>query len=96
MLTGRAGGRGAHGHPNTAGPRTAHDVRARLGLPANAFLIASLGEVTAHKRIGVVLQALARLVGAGVDAHYVVVGNVAGDLDLGVQAQRIGIASGCT
>ena len=81
------------GIPAPPDPGPPMTLRARLGLPANAFLIASLGEVTAHKRIGVVLQALARLVGAGVDAHYVVVGNVAGDLDLGLQAQRIGIAS---
>lgn len=84
-------GRITMGVPLPANPGPKPLLRRRLGLPNNAFIIGSFGEITPHKRIPVVLQSLARLLAEGIDAMYVIVGNVALAFDLERQAQELGV-----
>ncbi|MSQ26751.1 MAG: glycosyltransferase [Dehalococcoidia bacterium] len=56
-------------------------VRRGLGLHPDRFVVASLGEVTQHKRFAEVLAALRQLAAAGADFQYVVIGNTA-DFDI--------------
>src|SRR5262249_39546989 len=66
-------------------------ARAELGLPADAFIAASLGEATPHKRIIEVLEGCAAFSRTDPDAVSVVGGNVAGSIDLPGTAERLGI-----
>lgn len=79
------------GIPLPPNPGSKPALRQRLGLPEEAFLIGSFGLATPYKRIPSVLQALARLVAQGIDAHYVVVGGVAPELDIADIAKALGI-----
>lgn len=62
-------------------------TRRRLGLPEEGLLVGCLGEATHHKRLDVVMRAIARVP----DAFLVIVGNVAPGLDLPREAARAGI-----
>lgn len=62
--------------PESTESKTA--ARRRLGLPADGFVVASLGEVTEQKRIGEVLGALQHWAASGGDFMYAIVGNATG------------------
>ena len=68
-------------------------VRKSLGLPQKSVVLASFGEATHHKRIPSVLDAVAQLLLDNMDVYYVVVGNVAPDLDIVGAARNLGIAN---
>ncbi|MCX6020731.1 MAG: glycosyltransferase family 4 protein [Chloroflexi bacterium] len=67
-------------------------ARAALGLPSGAFIAASLGEATPHKRILEALEGFAVFSRTHPDALYVIVGNVAASVDLPGTAARLGIS----
>jgi len=58
-------------------PRDAGEARARLGLPADAFVVATCGYLAPHKRLDLVLQAFARLRRRHADALWLVAGEPA-------------------
>lgn len=58
------------------------EVRRRLGVPADAFLVASFGHITPSKRLEVSLRAFSRLHRRAPEAVYVVVGEVSSHYDL--------------
>lgn len=62
-------------------------IRRRLGLPEDAFIVGCLGEATHHKRLDVVMRAVARVP----QAVLAIVGNVAPGLDLGLEVAKAGI-----
>lgn len=71
-------------------PRAA--ARCRLGVPQDAFVVGSFGEVTENKRIVEVLAALQRLAISGVAFQYLVVGNDRA-YDVRAAAARAGLGS---
>ena len=75
--------------PPDPGPKP--QLRQRLGLQANAYVVGSFGVATSYKRIPSVLRAVAQLAAEGIDARYVVVGEVARDLDIARDAAELGI-----
>ncbi len=58
-------------------------ARRDLGLPADAFVFASFGFVTPHKRLDAALAAFARLRAARPAARFLICGEVAAQYDLG-------------
>lgn len=71
-------------------PVSREQARKKLDLP-DKLLLASFGLITPEKRIRSVLQALARLRGQGVDAHYVLVGGQTDHYDVRAEAASIGV-----
>ena len=67
-------------------------LRRQLGLPEEAYIVASFGQATHHKRIPTVLRSVARLLSEKVNVYYVIVGNPAPDLDMEKQARELGVA----
>lgn len=67
-------------------------LRRQLGLPEDAYVVASFGQATHHKRIPTVLRSVARLLSEKVNVYYVIVGSPAPDLDLEKQARELGVA----
>jgi glycosyltransferase involved in cell wall biosynthesis len=61
---------------------TREAARTALGLPQDAFLVASFGFITPVKRLDVALRAFARLRREAPDAHYLLVGDVSPYYDL--------------
>ena len=61
---------------------SASDLRDRLGLPADALLLASFGFMTRPKRLDVALRAFVRLAREVPRARFLVVGEVSKDYDL--------------
>ena len=61
---------------------TREAARAALGLPQDAFLVASFGFITPVKRLDVALRAFARLRREAPDARYLLVGDVSPYYDL--------------
>jgi glycosyltransferase involved in cell wall biosynthesis len=59
----------------SAAPDARAKVRDSLNLPADACVFAAFGRVTAEKRVGPILNALAQLVDAGSSAHVMFVGD---------------------
>jgi glycosyltransferase involved in cell wall biosynthesis len=57
-------------------------ARRRLGLPDDAFVLASFGHINAWKRVEPTLRAVAALRADGVDARYILVGSVSPNYDL--------------
>jgi glycosyltransferase involved in cell wall biosynthesis len=57
-------------------------ARRRLGLPDDAFVLASFGHINAWKRVEPTLRAVAELRADGVDARYILVGSVSPNYDL--------------
>jgi len=84
------------GMPLPPDPGPVAGLRARFGLPQERFIVGSFGQATAQKRIPQVLQAVANLARQGLDGHYVIVGNVARELDVLGDADRLGIADRVT
>ena len=56
--------------------------RGRLGLPEDAFLVATFGFMTRAKRLDAALRAFARLAGEEPRAHFLIAGDVSKDYDL--------------
>lgn len=59
------------------------EMRSRLGIPADAFLVGSFGFVTPHKRLEVSLRAFARLRREHPGSRFVVAGEVSPYYDVG-------------
>ena len=75
--------------PPDPGPKA--DLRGRLRLPDKAFIFGSFGLATPYKRISTVLRSLTTLVARGIDAHYVIVGEVAANLNLAGEIKALGL-----
>ncbi|MFV9504159.1 MAG: glycosyltransferase family 4 protein [Oscillochloridaceae bacterium umkhey_bin13] len=71
-------------------------ARARLGLPAEAVLLASFGHINAWKRVEPSLRALAVLRAEGYPAYCVLVGSVSPNYDLAALIQRMGLEQAVT
>jgi glycosyltransferase involved in cell wall biosynthesis len=67
-------------------------VRRDLALPDDAIVFAGFGRVTAEKRIGAILRALAALTAAGVNAQLMLVGDTADYPAVTGDLARLGIA----
>lgn len=67
-------------------------IRRDLGLPDDAILFAAFGKVTAEKRIGAILRALAAITAQGVNAYLMLVGEADGYTGLADDLARHGIA----
>lgn len=72
--------------------RDRESARAALGLPPDAFVLASFGHINAWKRVEPTLRAVAALRAEGVDARYILVGSVSPNYDLAglVARSRLG------
>ncbi len=73
------------GDGESAGAPAASDpaaLRARLGVPPDALLIAAFGYMTRAKRLDVALRAFARLAARHPQAYFLVVGEVSKDYDV--------------
>jgi glycosyltransferase involved in cell wall biosynthesis len=71
-------------------------ARARLGLPAEAALLASFGHINAWKRVEPALRALRQLRDDGRDARYLLVGSVSPNYDLAGLVGRMGLSDAVT
>jgi glycosyltransferase involved in cell wall biosynthesis len=71
-------------------------ARARLGLPADAAILASFGHINAWKRVEPALRALRELRDEGRDARYILVGSVSPNYDLNGLIGRMGLAEAVT
>ncbi len=69
-----------------------HEARARLGLPANALILASFGHINAYKRLEPALRALLELRYDYPDARYILVGSISPHYDVSGLVQRMGLA----
>lgn len=74
--------------PPTAAEQGA--LKARLGLAADAFIVASFGFVTPHKRLEVALPAFARLRQSHPTAEFVIVGETSPHYDFAAALTRFG------
>ena len=72
------------------------EARARLGLPADAAILASFGHINAWKRVEPALRALRELRDEGRDARYILVGSVSPNYDLAGLIGRMGLAEAVT
>lgn len=72
-------------------PLPGRSRRAELGLPADALLFASFGQVTANKRIDLALAALAQISAEIPQAYYLLVGEVHPQVDLASLIQQFGL-----
>lgn len=59
-----------------------HSIRSELGLPENAVIFGSFGQITAEKQIDVALRAFSGLRQSYPDARYVLAGEAQADIDL--------------
>ena len=75
-------------------PRAA--ARARLGLPADALVLASFGHINPYKRVEAVLRALKTLRAEHADARYLLVGSVSPNYDLRSAIARAGLENAAT
>ncbi|NTW04063.1 MAG: glycosyltransferase family 4 protein, partial [Oscillochloris sp.] len=72
------------------------EARVRLGLPANAAVLASFGHINAWKRVEPALRALRQLRDEGRDARYILVGSVSPNYDLIGLIGRMGLSNAVT
>ena len=70
------------------GTDTRSRVRRALAIPDDSLTFAAFGKITAEKRIDQVLRAFGRLVSEGVDAHLLLIGDVADDPTLSQKVTR--------
>lgn len=68
-------------------------VRRELAVPETAIVFAAFGKVTAEKRIGAVLRALAALAAEGLDAYLLLVGDGAAYASLATETAALGITA---
>lgn len=78
--------------PALVQPRDGRSRRAELGLPPDAVLFASLGQITAEKQLDRALRAFRRLRQTVPHAHYLLVGEVRPDVDLPALLQALDLA----
>lgn len=72
--------------------RDVGEARARLGVPAEAFVVVTFGYLTPHKRLDLVLEAFARLRRRHADALWLIAGEPApGCGSLGEEIERAGL-----
>lgn len=67
-------------------------ARARLGLPAEASIIASFGHINAYKRLEPALRALSALRAEGRDVRYILVGSSSPNYDVNGLVARMGLS----
>lgn len=84
------------GIPLLPHPGEPAELRARLGLPTDAFIVGSFGVATRSKRIPQVLRAVRELAKGGGAVHYVVVGTVSPGYDLAAEVAELGMAEHVT
>jgi glycosyltransferase involved in cell wall biosynthesis len=66
-------------------------ARARLGLPADALLLASFGHINAYKRLEPTLRALLELRRERPDLRYILVGSISPNYDVRGLVERMGL-----
>ena len=71
-------------------PQAQRSLKRGFGLDPDAFLIASFGFVTPHKRLEVALPAFARLRASRPDAHFAIVGECSPHYDFAAALARFG------
>jgi glycosyltransferase involved in cell wall biosynthesis len=67
-------------------------ARARLGLPAEASILASFGHINAYKRLEPALRAVSALRAEGRDARYILVGSISPNYDVAGLVGRMGLS----
>jgi glycosyltransferase involved in cell wall biosynthesis len=67
-------------------------MRARLGYPDSAIVFAAFGKITAEKRVGSIVRAFSTLVGEGIDARLLLVGDSSGYASLTHELSAGGVA----
>ena len=72
-------------------PRPVRSRRAELALPAEALLIAAVGQVTAAKQLPLALRAFRRLLDFVPEAHFLIVGEVLPEVDLDAAIGELGV-----
>ncbi len=77
--------------PQPIPPNRAHSRRAQLALPAEALLVAAVGQVTAAKQLPLALRAFRRLLGFVPEARFLLVGEVLPEVDLDGVIAELGI-----
>lgn len=81
-----------------AEPASAADMRRQLNIPADALVFAAFGKMTAEKRVGAVLSALASSAREGAKVHLLLIGDtsayptLASDLSAAGLSERVTIA----
>jgi glycosyltransferase involved in cell wall biosynthesis len=78
--------------PATMAVHPGHSRRPELGIPDDAVLFASYGQITAEKQIELALQTFRRLRKSHVPAHYLLVGEATLDVDLPSLIAGLGLA----
>ena len=77
--------------PQPIPPQLARSRRAELGLPAEALLIAAVGQVTAAKQLPLALRAFRRLLDFVPEARFLIVGEVLPEVDLDAIIGELGV-----
>ena len=77
--------------PHLVVPRRERSRRAELGLPAEALLIAAVGQVTAAKQLPLALRAFRRLLDFVPEARFLIVGEVLPEVDLDGAIGELGV-----
>ncbi len=77
--------------PPAASTKTREALLQELGLPRDAFIIASFGQITFGKRAEVVLAAFARFAALEPRARFVWVGDLSAEYDLRPEIRRLGL-----
>lgn len=72
-------------------PHQGHDRRAALGLPDDALIYGSFGQITAEKQIDRALHAFRAVCERYPNAHYLLVGEALPDVDLGDLVKTLGL-----
>ncbi len=67
------------------------DARRRLGLPQDAFILASFGHINAYKRLEPMLRVLLELHSERPNTRYILVGSVSANYDVQGIIQRMGL-----
>jgi glycosyltransferase involved in cell wall biosynthesis len=73
-------------------PAPVAKLRAQLGIPPGRFVFGSVGRLAPQKNYAALIQALARLRAAGLDAHLLIAGEGPERGALQRQAERLGVA----
>lgn len=71
-------------------------ARARLGLPADAFILASFGHINPYKRLEATMRAVQQLRSIHPATRYILVGSVSPNYDVRAVAERSGLGDAVT
>jgi glycosyltransferase involved in cell wall biosynthesis len=77
--------------PHLVAPRPVRSRRAELNLPAEALLIAAVGQVTAAKQLPLALRAFRRLLDFVPEARFLIAGEVLPEVDLDAAIGALGL-----